>query len=104
MSDEQQTQQSDDGTFTHRDVQDWIDSLTPRETAMLAHVIGDREFRAAIAALGEAAEGVAQIARNLASKGERDKSSAVRSVVGVILRVQRQAARAGAEHAGRPLS
>lgn len=64
----------DSGTFNATDIQAWIDSLAPRETAMLAHVIESREF-----------------------------SAAVRSVVGVILRVQRQATRAGAELAGRPV-
>lgn len=96
-------EQPDGGTFDERDIQAWIDSLTPRETAMLAHVVESREFNAAVLALGEAAEGVALIAKGLAAKGERDKAVAVRSVVGVILRVQRQAARAGAEHAGRPV-
>ena len=96
-------EQPDGGTFTARDIQDWADSLTPREAAMLAHLVGDREFRAAVDALGAAAEAIAGIARRLADKGQRNESVAVRSVVGTILRVQRQAIEAGRAHAGLPM-
>lgn len=91
------------GTFDRADVQAWIDSLDDREAAMLAHVVGDAEYRAAVETLREAAEWAADLAREHGNGGKRKASRAVREVVGVLLRAQRAAAELGAKHAGQEL-
>lgn len=90
------------GTFDARDVQAWIDSLGPREAAMLAHLIGEREMRACVEMLGEMAEGVADLARAHGAAGRRKASRACREVVGTILRMRRAAQDAHDEHCGKP--
>ena len=92
--------EEDGGTFTREDIQAWIDTLGPREQAMLAWTLGDAEYRAAVQSLGAAAEFVADLARQHGAAGKRKASRAVREVVGVLLRVKREAEAAGAEHAG----
>lgn len=78
-----------DKTFTRTDIQTWIDTLGEREQAMLAHVIGEAEYRAGIQVLGAAVESMGVIARQHASEGKRKASKAVRDVMGAVLRVQR---------------
>lgn len=75
--------------FTRHDIQEWINTLGERESAMLAHVVGEAEYRAGCETLREAAEHCAQLARKLAAEDRKTRSKAVRSVVGVLLTLHR---------------
>ena len=89
-------------TFSRHDIQAWIDTLDDKQSAMLAHVVGEAEYRAACETLREAAEHCAQLARELWAQDRRTRSKAVRSIVGVLLTLHRDAEDAARRFSGLP--
>ena len=84
---------------TRAEVQAWIDTLDQRSAEMLADVVGEKEYRAAIHIVGVAANAVANVARKHADDGDPKASRIVREVVDMLLAVQRDMITKGAANA-----
>lgn len=81
---------------TRAEIQAWLDTLGPRESEMLADLVGEKEYRATIHIVGVAANAVASVARKHADNGDPKASRVVREVVDLLLAVQRDMIAQGA--------